>query len=299
MKVFSSQYVQICLVVWLVFVSAGAISQQVMDASTIMEKMDNQQRRVNDGTFTQSRLSTCKFAKKDKKISCIETPRVKLMESVSKQFGPYKKDSKNISILLEPASERGIGMLSFSYDDNNKDSESWLYLSALGKVKRIASGSSDDQEPTAIFGSEFSTEDMENGKTDEYQYKILQQGLYVGRQVWVIESQPKPARLSKTHYSKILIWVDKERLLPLKMQTYDKRGKLYKRLLFKNIVNVQGHWLARDVTILNLKTLRLSNMKTEKIVRNRQVSDEFLSQRTLTDFAFREKELAALREQVQ
>lgn len=287
------------LMVWIIFFSSGATAQKVMDANTIMEKMDNQQRIVNDGTFTQSRLSTCRFAKRDKKISCVETPRIKLMESVSKQFGPNKKDSKNISILLEPANERGIGMLSFSYDDNQRDSESWLYLSALGKVKRIASGSSDDQEPTAIFGSEFSTEDMESGKTDEYRYKILQQGLYAGRSVWVIESQPKPARLSKTHYSKILVWVDKERLLPLKMQTYDKRGKVYKRLLFKNIVNIQGYWLARDVTVLNLKTLRLSNMKTEKIALNRQVSEQFLSQRTLTDFAFREKELARLREQVQ
>ncbi|MEH6345918.1 MAG: outer membrane lipoprotein-sorting protein [Bermanella sp.] len=295
MKIKSLKY----LVVWIIFFSSGAIAQKVMDANTIMEKMDNQQRNVSDGTFTQSRLSTCRFAKKDKKISCVETPRIKLMESVSKQSGLNKKDSKNISILLEPASERGIGMLSYSYDDNKKDSESWLYLSALGKVKRIASGSSDDQEPTAIFGSEFSTEDMESGKTDEYRYKILQQGLYAGRSVWVIESLPKPARLSKTDYSKILVWVDKERLLPLKMQTYDKRGKVYKRLLFKNIVNIQGYWLARDVTVLNLKTLRLSNMKTEKIALNRQVSEQFLTQRTLTDFAFREKELAVLRELVQ
>ncbi len=287
------------LAVLIMFFSSGATAQKDMDANTIMEKMDNQQRSVSDGTFTQSRLSTCRFTKKDKKISCVETPRIKLMESVSKQFGQNKKDSKNISILLEPASERGIGMLSYSYDDNKKDSESWLYLSALGKVKRIASGSSDDQEPTAIFGSEFSTEDMESGKTDEYRYTILQQGLYAGRSVWVIESLPKPDRLSKTLYSKILVWVDKERLLPLKMQTYDKRGKVYKRLLFKNIVNIQGYWLARDVTVLNLKTLRLSNMKTEKIALNRQVSEQFLSQRTLTDFAFREKELAGLREQVQ
>ncbi len=275
------------------------IAMPLMSAEAIMEKMDTQQRLVSHGTFSLSQISTCPFSSNNKKIVCTKSPRVKLMESVSKQYGEHKKDSKSMSILLKPASEKGIGMLSYSYDDAKKDSESWLYLSALGKVKRIASGASEDQEPTAIFGSEFSTEDMESGKTHEYTYKILQQGLYGKRQVWVIESIPIASRLPKTHYSKLLFWVDKERFIPLKIQTYDKRGALYKRLSFKDIVNLKDFWIAKDVTVLNLKTQRLSNMKTQNIALNVKVLDEFLTQRTLTDFAFREKHLTQLREQVQ
>jgi len=276
-------------------------SQEIIerDARAIIDKMDAQQRLVSNGTFSRSQISTCKYGKKSKKISCIEKPRIKLMESVSKQYGKNNKDSKNVSILLQPASERGIGMLSYSYDDSSKDSESWLYLSALGKVKRLASGASDDQEPTAIFGSEFSTEDMESGKTDDYSYKILQQGAYKGKQVWVIESIPSQARLKKTYYSKILVWVDKERFIPLKIQSYDKRGQLYKRTSFRGIENIKGLWVAREATIMNLKSQRLSNMSTQKIALNVDVNDEFLTQRTLTDFAFREKHLSQLRAQVQ
>ena len=276
-------------------------SQEIIerDARAIIDKMDAQQRLVSNGTFSRSQISTCKYGKKSKKISCIEKPRIKLMESVSKQYGKNNKDSKNVSILLQPASERGIGMLSYSYDDSSKDSESWLYLSALGKVKRLASGASDDQEPTAIFGSEFSTEDMESGKTDDYSYKILQQGAYKGKQVWVIESVPSQARLKKTYYSKILVWVDKERFIPLKIQSYDKRGQLYKRTSFRGIENIKGLWVAREATIMNLKSQRLSNMSTQKIALNVDVNDEFLTQRTLTDFAFREKHLSQLRAQVQ
>ncbi len=275
------------------------MANPLMSAEAIMEKMDAQQRLVSHGTFSLSQISTCPFSKNNKKIVCVENPRIKLMESVSKQYGEHQKDSKNISVLLKPASEKGISMLSYSYDDSKKDSETWLYLSALGKVKRIASGASEDQEPTAIFGSEFSTEDMESGKTREYTYNILQEGAYGKRQVWVVESIPIASRIAKTHYSKLLFWVDKERFIPLKIQTYDKRGNLYKRLLFKNIVNLKGSWLAKDVTVLNLKTQRLSNMKTKNIALNVTVLDAFLTQRTLTDFAFREKHLIRLREQVQ
>ncbi|WP_295873068.1 outer membrane lipoprotein-sorting protein [uncultured Zhongshania sp.] len=269
------------------------------NAQLIMEKMDEQQRLVSDGSLTRSQLSTCKFGQKDKQINCVETPRVKVLESVSKQYGPDKKDSKGVSILLEPASERGIGMLTYNYDDPGRDTESWLYLSALGKVKRMASGTGEDSEPVSVFGSEFTTEDMESGNTNEYDYKILQQGPFGDRQVWVIEAIPKPVRAVKTEYSKLLYWVDKERYTLLKAQTYDKRGKPYKQLTFKNIEKINDLWIARDVTLINLQSQRLSNMKTEAITTNVAVEDEFLTQRTLTDFAYREKTLEALRKYFQ
>lgn len=268
-------------------------------ALAIIEKMDRQQREVSDGTLTRAQLSTCKFGQKDKKITCVETPRVKVLESVSKQYGEKKMDSKGVSILLEPASERGIGMLTYDYDDPDKDMETWLYLSALGKVKRMASGNGEDREPVSVFGSEFTTEDMETGNVDEYSYKILQEGPFGDREVWVIEAIPKPVRAAKSEYSKLLYWVDKERYTLLKAQTYDKRGKPFKQIAFSAIEQINGHWIARDVTLINLQSQRLSNMKTEAIAMNVDVDDEFLTQRTLTDFAYREKSLEALRKHIQ
>jgi hypothetical protein len=264
-------------------------------ARDIMEKTDRLQREVADQTLSLSRLSSCSFAVQNKQVSCTEEPRVKVIESLSRQLGETKKDSQSISIILEPARERGIGMLTYSYDDASKDTESWLYLSALGKVKRMASGTGEDQEPVSVFGSEFTTEDMENGKTDEYDYKILQEGDYQTSRVWVIEAKPKPVRLRKTHYSKLILWIDKERFVPLKIQSYDRNQNLYKRILFQNYEQLSGHWITRDMTIYNMISNRLSRMETEKIALKVPVVDEFLTQRSLTDFAFREQNLAALR----
>lgn len=269
------------------------------EARDVMEKVDRLQRAASDSTLTKSRLSSCQFGMKSKKVVCTDTPRVKEMVSVSRQLGAQKKDSQSVSIVLEPASERGIGMLTYSYDDSTKDTESWLYLSALGRVKRMASGTGEDQEPVSFFGSEFTTEDLENGKTDEYTYTILQEGPYGGHEVWVVEARPKPVRLKKTDYSKIRFWIDKERFIALKVQSYDKREKPYKRILFKKITKINDLWLARNVTIMNLKTQRLSNMSTQEIAMGVDVNPEFLTQRTLTDFAFREKELDRLRKHIQ
>ncbi len=277
----------------------SVVSAETLSARAIMEKMDKQQRDSSDSVLSKSQMASCEFAKTQSGIACVDQPRIKVMESVSIQEGANKKDSKGISILLEPASERGIGMLTYSYDDESRDTESWLYLSALGKVKRMASGTGEDQEPVALFGSEFTTEDMENGKTDEYEYNILQEGPYGENEVWVIEALPKPERLKKTRYSKVLMWVDKKRFVPLKIQTYDKRGKAYKRTNFDQFEKINGLWISRDVTIMNLQTQRLSRMQTSEIAMGVTIDPEFLTQRTLTDFAYREKELNKLRKFIQ
>ncbi len=290
MRVLSRRWGWVLVLLWV-----SGLTHAQTDARAVMEKLDAQQRQVLDLTLTRSTLSSCQFGQQGKTVACVETPRVKELESISRQTGQSKKDSQSISIVLEPANERGIGMLTYSYDDPKKDTESWLYLSALGKVKRMVAGGSEDREPVALFGSEFTTEDMETGKTEEYTYQILQEGPYQGRQVWVIEALPKPERLRKTRYSKLLVWVDKERFVALKMQSYDKRGGLYKRMSFDQFEQNNGLWLAREVTVFNLKTQRLSTMRTSQIAMGVEVDPEFLTERALTDFAYREKTLSELR----
>jgi hypothetical protein len=278
----------ICLLVGLSNVSLA------LSAREVMEKVDALQRQANDSTFTISKLTSCKFAKQGKKVACVSSPRVKRLESVSKQYGEHKKDSRGVSVVLGPASDKGIGMLTYSYDDDSKDAESWLYLSALGKVKRMVS-SGDDKEPVAFFGSEFTTGDMESGKTDEYEYKILQEGKYTNRQVWVIEAIPNIKRAKTTGYSKVLMWIDQEKFITLKAQPYDKHGKTWKRILASKIENIKGLWLARNMKVYNLKTKRMSKLTTEQITLGLAIDDDYLTQRTLTDFAFREKSLSRLR----
>ncbi len=272
---------------------AAATPQNVRD---IMEKVDAQQRQIGHQTLTLSRLSSCGFAKQGGKVVCTEAPRMKVLESYSRQSGENMKDSQSIAIVLEPASERGVGMLTYAYDDATRNTESWLYLSALGKVKRMVTGNSDEQEPVSFFGSEFTTEDMETGKTDEYDYRLLQEGPYQGREVWVIEALPRPVRLAKTRYSKLLIWVDQARFVPLKMQAYDRRGELWKRFSFEHIESFNGLWMARRVTLFNLYSQRLSTMETEQIAQGIAVDEAFLTQRTLVDFAYREQVLQRLRQ---
>jgi hypothetical protein len=228
-------------------------------------------------------------------MHCTENPRIKVLESVQKDYGANKKDSRSIAIVLEPISDKGIGMLTYEYDASGKDNDVWLYLSALGKVKRIISSSEDSDESGSFFGTEFSIEDIESRKIGDYTYKILEQATYAERPVWLIESIPKPERARKTRYGKFISWVDKERYILLKEELYNRNGKLYKQVTMGNIERIDNVWVARKVTMNNLSTRRATIMDLVSVAFNMEVSDEFLTQRTLTDFAFRERNLAKLR----
>ena len=275
-------------------------TSQDFTAREILEKMEDNQRAQSNSALSRMQLSTCKFGVRDSRITCAERPRVKSLESVGKGYGVDLKDTKSIIITLEPAAERGIAMLSFSYDDPSRDNETWLYLSALGRVKRIASGSDDDEtEPGSLFGSEFTTEDQETGKLDEYELNFLEETTIEGRPVWKVERIPNEERARKSRYSRSVAYIDKERFVILRMEMYDQYDREVKRMLGSRVEMMNGIWVTRSITMMNLVTNRLSNMAFLEMYTGIDVPDEFLTQRTLTDAAFRETELEKLRSQIQ
>jgi len=276
------------------------LAQAEMTAREIVQKMNDNQLLTTDSSFNLLQLTSCKYGTHNGKLKCVEKPRIKLLEIAQINLGADNKDSQSITIILEPASEKGIGMLTYTYDAIDQDNETWLYLSALGKVKRIASGRDDeDTEPTSVFGSEISTEDQETGKLDHYTYKILQSGNYKGRPVAVIESLPTIEGAKHTRYGKLRTWVDRERFISLKIQMFDKHGNAIKHVSAAKVEQINGIWLARSVTFKNLVSQRLTNMNIKTINFGLNIDAKFLTQRALTDQGFRQRHLQSLREQVQ
>ena len=272
---------------------------QEISGLEIMQLVEDAQRRMNDSSFNRMQLSSCKFGVTNGRITCAERPRVKSLESVSKNYGAELKDTRSVTITLEPAAERGIGMLSYAYEEAGRDNETWLYLSTLGRVKRIAAGDTDEEtEPASLFGSEFTTEDNDTGKLEDYSFNILEETTTSGREVWKLEMIPNEERARKTRYSRQVHYVDKERLVTLRSEMYDRYDKEIKRFLASRVELVNDIWMSRSLTMMNLVTNRLSNMAFIEIYTDLTIDDEFLTQRTLTDTAYRETELESLRSQL-
>jgi hypothetical protein len=126
----------------------------------------------------------------------------------------------------------------------------------------------------------------------------LEETEFSGRPVWKIETIPNDERAKKTRYGRSVLYVDKEQYVALRTELFDKYGQEIKRMLASKVEQVNGVWTARSITMMNLVTNRLSNIAILEINTGITIPDEFLTQRTLTDVAFRETELDKLRSQV-
>lgn len=285
----------VVLVVLAVLISSFSIKAlSGQSAKDIMKKVQ----KVAKGSFTSSiqkiKLSTCKYTISDNRIVCTEEPRNKVLESIAKNYGDNHEDSRSVSIIIEPKKEQGVGMLTYEYGEPGKDNDSWIYLPALSKVKRLASSSDSNDDSGSFFGSEFSLEDMEDLKINEYNFEILGEENYKGRDVWVIEYTPTAERSKKSKYSKTTSWIDKDRYISLKKNLY-VRGELYKQLTVSDVEKVDDVWVARKLTMNNVATRRISMMSMVSVAFDQEVADEFLTTRTLEDFAFREQNLTKYR----
>jgi hypothetical protein len=188
-------------------------------------------------------------------------------------------------------------MLSLGYADDRKDTDFWLYLPALAKVKRVVSVS-DSNESGAVFGSEVSTEDADIKKIKDYAYQLKGEEVYRGRPAWIVEMTPTAYRRTRSYYSKIMAWVDKERSVVLKEDLYDRAGRHYKQGSALNVQQIDGVWLVTKESMNNLFNKRITVWEELRTSLNTEVDDEFLTQRSLTDFAYRERLMNTYRGQI-
>lgn len=285
----------VLLVVMTVLISS--FSKKILptqSAKDIMTKVQKVAKESFSTSVQRIKLATCKYTVSNKRIVCTEEARNKLLESVAKNYGENHRDRRSVSIIIEPKKEQGVGMLTYEYGELGKDNDSWIYLPELSKVKRLASSSDSNDSSGSFFGSEFSLEDMEDLKIDEYSYKILKEENYKGRETWVIEYTPTIERAKKSKYSKTISWIDKERYISLKKNLY-VRGDHYKQLTMSKIEKIDDVWISRRLTMNNLATRTISIMSMISVAFDQEISDDFLTTRTLEDFTFRERNLIRLR----
>ncbi|KPA12509.1 conserved hypothetical protein, secreted [Candidatus Magnetomorum sp. HK-1] len=256
-------------------------------AREIMQKVFD--RYEGNTEINISTLTTYRYAVKDGKDVCIETPRVITTKNIRKNYGPRLKDIKTILIIMSPPRDRGISFLQHDYEQ--KEADQWIYLSTFKKLKRIISGNENEPKIGCIFGSEISYEDMEKKYIHFYTYKTIKTITYRKRPCVIIECLPTPEQSKKSNYSKEVRWIDTEHSLTLKAVLFNRQGKKVKRIIYRKLELVDGIMWCHQMRVKNYETLRKSVWDYNKIKFNIPVTDAFISQRTLLDKAFREKNL--------
>ncbi len=246
--------------IFCVLLAMQAQAQETPDALDIMQRVDQR----DDGETRTSKTTMTLINQHGSK-------RVRELVSYAKD---YPGETRQVMVFVLPADVKGVAHLNYEYDDISKDDDTWLYLPAMRKVRRIAGTARNDY----FMGSDFTYDDMGDRQPEEDQHTLLRQEKRDGIDCWVIESQS----LDKTDmYSKRISWVRQDNDVISYVEYYDRQGKLLKTLSVSDIKQIDGLWTAGTMEMYNVQDKHRTRIDNLDIAFNQPLEDRLFRVSTL------------------
>jgi hypothetical protein len=173
---------------------------------------------------------------------------------------------------LTPTDLKNTSIHSISYEDGRGDDQ-FIYLPELKRVKRIASDSKSD----SFMGSDFTYDDMGSRHPDLDVHSILRRENMNGMSTIVIQSEAK----GNSEYPKTISWIVDGKWVGVQKESYDKDGRLAKRLSINEIKQVEGIYVIGDMTMSNLTKRTSTRIQMDDVLFNVDLEDRFFSERQM------------------
>lgn len=142
-------------------------------------------------------------------------------------------DNMRLVRFLAPADIKGTTTLLLEHA--GADDDMWVYLPALGKVRRLSASNKKD----SFVGTDFSYGDIIGYKPEEWSHKLVRQETLDGAACYVIESTPlNDTVLQNTGYSKRLSWVRQDNFVASRIEFWNAAGQQFKRITASDIRQV-------------------------------------------------------------
>ena len=171
----------------------------------------------------------------------------------------------------EPNDVRRTTFMAWKNPDG--DDSRWIYVPSLDLVKPISA----NDKKSSFVGSDFAYEDVSGRHWSEDDHKLLGEEKVGDWNCYKIESTPK----EKDYFARKLTWIDKDSMLVVGEEYYDKRGKELKVLEIEKIETIEGYPTA---TVRRMSTPRKQNVteiRFDEIDYDTGVEDNIFSERYL------------------
>ena len=136
---------------------AGSLFAQSLTGYDIMKKADE----VPEPKTSSSTATLTIHSKKG-------NDRIREVIMKSKDYGDVEI---SVIVFTTPKDVAGTGYLMFDYEEEDKDSDNWLYMPAMKKTRRIASSGSESEG--SFMGTDFTYQDMGDRSLNKYDYNLL------------------------------------------------------------------------------------------------------------------------------
>ena len=159
------------------------------------------------------------------------------------------------------------------------DDETWLYLPALKKVRRLSSSAKKD----SFVGSDLSYSDVIGYRVNQWKHTLLGSETMRGEPCYLVESRPADSTVQEqSGYSRRVSWVNRNNFVALRSDFYDTAGKLLKVSYFsdaKLVDSAKGRWQPMHISVENVVTGHRTVIEYQSFSANRNIPDDYFTTR--------------------
>lgn len=178
-------------------------------------------------------------------------------------------DHRFYARILKPRDLKGMSFLSIVKDE---DRQQWIYLPSSKQTRKVVGASGGD---SGILGSDLTADDLDFDAFKGSDAKIVKKE----KNQVIVES-----KLSKGPYSKVWLWVDEDKGLPMKVEYFAGKKKI-KTVEFSKYRNFKNVWRAQLVVVKNLDLGRETRVEMMSWNPASQITKRELSSQNLSRMA--------------
>lgn len=184
----------------------------------------------------------------------------------------------SLTVFDLPKDVKGTALL--TRENGNGPNDQWLYFPSQKRMQRIAQA----RRSGYFMGTDFTFEDMDPENTDDFTYRHLQSETVVGHACHVIEAVPADRSAQRTSgYGKRILWIRKDILFSVKIEFYDKKGKLLKTQTNSELEELaNGAWRAKRSFMDNHAKCHQTDIKVVSRDVDTKLTDDLFTARHIT-----------------
>ena len=153
------------------------------------------------------------------------------------------------------------------------DDSRWIYVPSLDLVKPISA----NDKKSSFVGSDFAYEDVSGRHWSDDAHTLVGEEKLGDWDTYKIESVPK----EDDYFAKKVTWIDKESMLIVREEYYDKRGELLKVFEAEDIEVIDGHATATKRTMTTPRKENTTVIEFSAIDYDQGVEEDIFSERYL------------------
>jgi len=186
--------------------------------------------------------------------------------------GQGDADANQLIKFTAPADVRGSGFMSVAAAGGG--TESFIYLPALDRVRRVAGGQTQD----AFFGSDFSYEDITGLTGDiegDFEYTLLE---VQDGPTYVIEAVATAG--ADSSYERLVYTIPEELLLPTRIEFF-RDGELFKVMTISGTVEQDGFTLPTEIRMETIAAGSVTTIAQANFELDTEIPDDVFTERFL------------------